>query len=133
MFFIIIIGILFIILGLLVCLRYRIKYSSYRTYTANVLGYRTRTEKIGDTEQEYFCVVVSYRKGSEDIHADYISYVPAETVPCKRGDIISVDVSSASPKTFLYSDEVIGTSGFGAAMIIGGLLTVGFHLLYRFS
>ena len=96
-------------------------------------GYRTRTEKIGDTEQEYFCVVVSYRKGSEDIHADYVSYVPAETVPCKRGDTISVDVDPSAPKTFLYSDEVIGTSGFGAAMVLGGLLTVAFHILYRFS
>ena len=133
MFFIIVIAILLIILGMFICLRYRIKYSSYRTYTASVLGYRTRNEKIGDTEQEYFCVVVSYRKGSEEIHADHIRYVPAETVPCKRGDTVSIDVNPSAPKTFLYSDEVTGTSGFGAAMIIGGLLTIIFQILYKFS
>ncbi len=133
MFFLIVTGIILTILGLLICLRYRNKYSVYRTFPADVLGYRTRNENVNGKEQEYFCVVVSYMKDGEDIHADYVRYVPAEKVPYKRGDKISIQVTPSSPKTFLYTEEVRGTSAFGAALVIGGLLTVIFHLLLRIS
>lgn len=131
MFFLIIIGILLVILGAFECLKYNNKYSEYKEYTAEILGFRSRFETNESGEQEYLCAVAKYYEGDKEIHADHISYVPSNRAKSQRGDLVRIRVHSKSPEIFLYSEDTDGTSAFGMALVIGGLLTVVFHLLFR--
>lgn len=127
--FFITLGALLILIGAFVCRSYRLKYSRYKGFCAEVLGYRSEFRMHGDEEVEYYCVVVNYNNGEEDIRADHESFVPADTVTVKRGDTVSVRIDPAIPDRFLFTDEIKGTSSFGSGLVIGGALTVLFHLL----
>lgn len=127
--FFITLGVILILIGALICRSYRLKYVRFRGYSAEVLGYRSEFRMHGEEEVEYYCVVVSYNNGEEDIRANHESFAPADTVTVQRGDTVSVRIDPAVPDKFLFTDEIKGTSSFGAGLVIGGALTVVFHLL----
>jgi|GEM_PF-1942342 hypothetical protein len=127
--FFITLGALLILIGALICRSYRIKYARYKGVTAEVLGYRSDFRMHGDEEVEYYCVVVNYNNNGEDVRADHDGYVPADTVTVQRGDSVSVRIDPMVPDKFLFTDEIKGTSSFGSGLVIGGALTVAFHLL----
>lgn len=127
--FFITLGALLILIGALICRSYHIKYAAYRGVCAEVLGYRSEFQMHGDTEVEYYCVVINYKNGDEDIRADHEGFVPADTVTVKRGDTVSVRVDPAVPDRFIFTEEIKGTSSFGSGLVIGGALTVILHLL----
>ena len=61
--------------------------------------------------------------------AGLLGAVPADTVTVQRGDSVSVRIDPMVPDKFLFTDEIKGTSSFGSGLVIGGALTVVFHLL----
>lgn len=127
--FFITLGAVLILVGALICRSYKMKYSRYRGICAEVLGFRSEFRMHGDTEVEYYCVVINYKNGDEDIRADHESFVPADTVTVQRGDTVSVRIDPDVPDRFLFTDEIKGTSSFGSGLVIGGALTVALHLL----
>ncbi|MCR5111597.1 MAG: hypothetical protein K6B38_11955 [Ruminococcus sp.] len=129
--FFITLGAILILLGALVCHSYRIKFASYRGFPAEVLGFRSEFQQAGDDEKELLCAVVDYQNGTETIRANHEQFLPAEEMPCQRGDKLVVQVNADFPDRFLFTNEVKGTSAFGVAMVIGGALTVAFHLIWK--
>ncbi|MBR1824834.1 MAG: hypothetical protein IJ779_11490 [Ruminococcus sp.] len=128
--FFITLGAILILLGALVCRSYRMKFSEYHSYTAEVLGFRSEFEAADCGDRELLCAVVDYKNGEETVRASHERFIPAEEMPCQRGDSISVLVAPDIPDKFLFTDEIKGTSPFGAAMVIGGALTVVFHIIW---
>jgi hypothetical protein len=123
-------GAVLTLLGALLCRSYHIKYAGYRCFPAEVLGFRSEFRSCGENEKEFLCTVVDYKSGTETIRANHTDFIPAEDIPVQRGDNISVHVDPAVPDKFLFTSDVKGTSAFGSALIIGGLLTVFFHIIW---
>lgn len=129
--FFITLGAILVLLGALVCRSYSLRYAGYRSFPAEVLGFRSEFETIDNTERELLCTVVDYKNGMDTIRATHEQFIPAEDMPYKKGDNISVQVDPEYPDKFLFTSEVKGTSAFGSAMVIGGLLTVFFHIIWQ--
>lgn len=127
--FFITLGAVLILIGALICRSYRIKYSGYKGFSAEVLGYRSDFRSCGDEEKEYYCVVVSYQNDEGSARAVHDGFVPADTVTVQKGDSVSVRIDPMFPDKFLFTDEIKGTSPFGSGLVIGGALTVILHLL----
>lgn len=124
------VGAILVLLGALICRSYSLKYSGYRSFPAEVLGFRSEFENAENEERELLCAVVDYKNGMETVRANHESFLPADLISCQRGDKISVQVDPEVPDKFLFTSEIRGTSAFGAALVIGGLLTVVFHLIW---
>ena len=130
--FFITLGAILMLLGALVCRNSSLDRSEYESFPAVVLGFRSEFEVINDTEKELLCAVVDYKNGTETVRASHESFIPADQMLYKRGDSISVQVDPEVPDKFLFTEEVTGTSPFGTAMIIGGGLTIFFHIIWSF-
>ena len=128
--FFITLGAILMLLGALVCRSYSMRYSEYRSFPAEVLGFRSEFEIADDKEIELLCTVVDYKNGSETVRASHESFIPADDITYQRGDSISVQVAPETPDKFLFTSEVKGKSPFGFAMVIGGALTIVFHILW---
>ena len=123
-------GAILALIGALMFRRSQLKHSSFQSFTAEVLGFRSEYETVGDSERELLCTIVSCKDSDKEFRASHEGLIPAENVPYKRGDTVTVHIDPQSPDKFLFSNEVSGTSAFGAALIAGGLLTVVFHILW---